>query len=317
VARARPVVAFALLAALMIVPASSAAATGDQRVLVVLGTSGDHPFTVADVQAVARQAASFYHTSSFGKLTLHFEVTPWLAAFSADPGCDVESQATFDQAVLPARQAAQHAGFAPANYPHVIYVVADSHCAFTGLTWGQDIALTRAPTLALLLHELGHSFGLAHSRTARCLTDCTVTDPGDPFDPMGTGQDLVDFSAYEKVLMGWLPEPKPLTKSGRYVLVPPTTAGRARRVLMIETRYGPWWIEYRARPFRGLLVRFVDPNQPVSTFAPASILITDPTRRGRDWIAAGPTWHEGKDFTLRLVRAGAREAQVRVQLTAP
>lgn len=50
------------------------------------------------------------------------------------------------------------------------------------------------------------------------------------------------------------------------------------------------WIEYRARPFRGLLVRFVE-WQNASTFAAQSVLILNPTKAGRPWIAAGENHH--------------------------
>jgi len=314
VARARLAAVAALLAVLVLAPPSGAAsATGEQRVLIILGTSGAQPYSVADVQSVARSAAEFYRTSSFSKLDLHFDVTPWLKAFTSDPGCGFTSQSTLDQLMLPARLAAQRAGYAPAGYPRLVYIIADSHCAFYGTTYGQEVTLTRAPNLELLLHELGHSFGLGHSRASRCVEGCNVADPGDPFSPMGTGDKLVDFSAYEKVVLGWLPPQPHVTKAGLYTIVPSSRASGGAHAIVVDREAVQWWIEYNAKPFRGLLVRYVDVRHPVPPFADAPVLIVDPVHRGRDWVALGETYRSAKYFTVRLVRAGAAHAQVRLR----
>jgi hypothetical protein len=316
VAGSRRVVALgAVLLALLFVPTSSAAtATGEQRVLIVLGTTGVQPFSVAEAQASARATAAFFRTASYGKLTLDFDVTPWLLAFTRDPGCGATNQATLDQLLLPERLAVQGAGYIPADYLRVVYVVAQSHCGFYGMTVGHETMLTRAPTVELLAHELGHSYGLGHSNTALCPQDCTMTSPGDPFDPMGTGDQLIDFNVYEKVLMGWLPEQPEISRSGVYALVPGSSAGNGSHALVIPAIGGQWWIEYRSRPFRGLLVRYVDFGLATAPFMPSPILIVRPTGHRRDWVALGETYRAPEGFTVRLVRARAAQARVRIRL---
>src|SRR6476660_8946938 len=54
---------------------------------MVLATSGSTPYTVADVERTAGQAANYFANASFGKVKLQIDVTPWLAAFTANPGC--------------------------------------------------------------------------------------------------------------------------------------------------------------------------------------------------------------------------------------
>jgi hypothetical protein len=313
VARVRVVAAVAVLSALVVVPSAAAApsSTGQQRVLVILGTSGSQPYTVGNVQDVVRATAAFYHTSSFGRLSLDFDVTPWLRAFAADPGCGFTSQTSFDTLVQPARLAAQRAGYEISDYPRLVFVLADSRCAFFGTTWGQEITLTRQPTLELLVHELGHSFGLGHAGSTRCANRCDVIEPGDPYSPMGTGAKLLDFSAYEKELLGWLPAQPKVIADGRYALVPATRGGTGRHALVVDTKLGEWWIEYCAKPFKGLLVHFVDILHPVPIFALGPILILDPTHHHRDWVAYGETYRAGA-FTVKLLRVGATQAQVRV-----
>ena len=314
-ARARLVAVVALLASGVVASASAAPAIGEQRVLIVLATPGSKPYSVADVQQVASAAAAFYQKSSFGQLHLRVDVTPWLTAFASDPGCRVVSQTTLDTLMRPARLAAEAAGYAPTDYDEVMYNVADSHCGFWGTTYGHEVLLTREPNLELLLHELGHTFGLGHSRASACAIECNVVDPGDPFSPMGTGEQLIDFSAYEKVVLGWLPEPRHVSADGRFTLAPARTAGKTARAVIVDSALGEFWLEYVARPFRGLLVRFVDALHPIPPFSPAAILITNPTHKGRDWIALGETFRLNQIFKVRLLTAGAQQAEIRIWMT--
>lgn len=310
--RTRLVAVAALSVMLTLAPRAAPSTTGAQDALVILGTSGTQPFSVAYAQSAVRDAADFYRVSSFGKLNLSFVVTPWFHAFTSDPGCQLTSQGTLDQAMLPARLAAQRAGYAPADYSHLIYVVANSHCAFWGTTWGHEVALTRPPNLELLLHELGHSLGLGHAMISSCAWNCTVTSPGDPYSPMGTGEELLDFSVYEKVALGWLPQQSRVTKNGTYTIA---VAGRAVSMLhavVIDDTRGQWWIEYRTHPFRGLLVRYVDLYDALPPFAPSPILIENPTHHHRNWMARNETFR-GREFTIRLVGATATQARIRVR----
>jgi len=293
---------------------AGAAAKGEERVLVVLATSGPKPYSVADVERTVHEADAFYRRSSFGQVRLNVDVTPWLAAFSSNPGCGGTTNRSLEAVVEPARVAADHAGYDANRYDDVIYTIADSHCGFYGATWGHEVMLTRQPTLQLMVHELGHAFGLGHAQASSCVDSsgiCGVDETGDPFSPMGSGE--LDFSAYEKVILGWIPPQPHVSVARRYVLVPPTSKSSLAQALVIDTEQGTWWIEYRSAPFRGLLIRFVNSRNVPSPFAPSAVLISKPTKAKRPWLVRGESYRLPGSFRVTLTRAGAARGEVRLR----
>jgi hypothetical protein len=307
-----PLCAVVALFATLVPFSAGAAVKSDERVLVVLATAGAEPYSVGDVERTAAQATAFLKTSSFGQVHLRVDVTPWLPAFTATPGCGGSTSGSIGTVAAPARAAADRAGFDASHYDDVVYAIADSHCGYFGATVGKEVLLTRQPTLDLLLHELGHAFGLGHAQSSPCVLDslrCATDDTGDPFSPMGHGS--LDYSAYEKSLLGWLPAQPRVSKAGGYLLAPPTTRTQLAQTLVVETEGGTWWIEYRAKPFRGLVFRFVDPTQHPYPFAPSAVLIEDPAKKHRAWIGRGESYRLPLSFRVTLARAGAARAEVR------
>jgi hypothetical protein len=308
--RRGPLLAVVALLAAVVLPSAGAAPKANERVLVVLASTGSRPYAVASVQRTFAQANAFIQRASFGQVHLTADVTPWLTGLTAKPGCGA-IDGTIDSVLEPARKEAAGAGFDASRYDTVVYELPDARCGFFGATFGHQIMLTREPTVELLAHELGHSFGLGHAMGANCIDylRCSLEDTGDTLSPMGSGS--LDYSAYEKALLGWIPQQPHVTSPKSYVLAPPTSRSRLAQALVVDTAEGTWWIEYRARPFRGLVFRFVDADNHSVPFAPSAILILRPTKHPRPYIVKGETYRIPSSWRVTLTKASAKQATVR------
>ena len=268
-------------------------AVGDQKVLIVLATWGPQPFGREDVSASFADAARFYDKSSFHQLRLSAEVTPWLPAFTAAPNCpdDLGDHVPADFS-SPPDAAAAAAGYRVESYDRVIYVTAQMPCTWAGLGVGRQIVLNADHNWFDMVHELGHTYGLAHARSESC-RGCSKDEYGDPFSPMGHGQ--LDFSAYEKFQMGWLHEVAHVSRPGSYSIGRPDVQGATPYAAVIETGQKEYWLEQRldASP-PGLVVRSIEPD--LSNFMAAPELLV--------WVPAltvgrGETFSVGGVFSVR------------------
>jgi hypothetical protein len=300
-----------LASSVLAVPNADAATVGKQRVLVTLVSYGERPFTRASVTDTFAQADAFLRRSSFGRLSLQTTVTQWIEGALPMPQCGAGEPAFGQLRTVPIS-----AGFDPSAYDRAVYVVSGERCGFTGISRGEDVLLVSEPDVRLVVHELGHTFGLPHAQAAAtCTSWCVTQEQGDLFSPMGSG--FTDFGAYEKEQLGWIPRQPRVTKPGNYT-VAPRRAGPSRQALVLETPEGEYWLEQRPdTQTPALIVRVVHPDVfggPWS-MAPSTLLLA-PIREGHPTIVRGQTFRVPGAFAARVGRTRTEPMRLRLSLAA-
>ena len=282
--------------------APAEAVTGQQRVLVVLATWGPTPFQADDVRRVLfTEADAFLRRSSYGKVSLRGDVTAWLRVLPPTTSCSDEwwEEGIPTSVSVPARAAAENRGFRLGDYHRFVYVVPGSRCAFLGLGWESEVLLNGSLSRDLVVHELGHTWGLGHAGAARCADECPLDDQGDEFSPMGRGD--VDFSVYEKFVMGWTRNVTTVARAADRTIGRADRAGTRPYALKVDTALGAYWLEYRPES-GGLQLRYVSDGRDEGPLANMPVLMTNPSGRGRPAAAAGEIVRVTGVFTARFLR---------------
>lgn len=287
------------LAAFMAAAALAASpAVGEQQVLVILATWGPQPWTRDQVTAAFADADRLYRKSSFDQLKLRADVTPWLTGYAAQPDCPPPEHERIPTPLTNGPDAAaEAAGFHVGSYDRVVYIVPKTACNWLGVGVGRQVMLNGSMDTYGFVHELGHTYGLAHAHGRLCRA-CQKREYGDPFSPMGSG--LVDFSAYEKVQLGWFRETVRLTRRGTYPLGRPDVLGATPYAAVVETAATAYWFEQRldiAQP--GLIARTIEPDVPDDDLAPSTLFIGEPTAREGTTVARGQTFRVPGVFSLQ------------------
>jgi Gametolysin peptidase M11 len=236
--KARAAAASLAAGALLVLAAPAGAVVGQVRTLVVLGTWGPQPYSEADAERVVfGEAAPWLARSSFGRMELVGDVTPWLRV----PPLSVCDR---DDVSREFRAAATRAGYAPDTYTRLVYLVPDLGCPYTGYGSGNEAFLMDALFRVLVVHELGHTFGLGHAKSRDCdAFGCRMAEYGDRYDTMGSGAG--DFNAFEKFTLGWLPEPPRASADGVYSIEALERPSALPQALVIETASAEYWLDHR------------------------------------------------------------------------
>ncbi|HKG78183.1 MAG TPA: NEW3 domain-containing protein [Pyrinomonadaceae bacterium] len=182
---------------------------GQHRVLVVMVNFQDkqtQPFTREQAQAVMFGTTNdFYREASYGQTWLTGDVYGWYTIPVNASTCDTTAIANY------AQQAAAAAGANVAGYDHMVYAFPQNAC-----TWQGRGSVGGSPShawvnewfeLGIVGHELGHNFGLYHSKSMDCGavsigSNCTTSEYGDMFDLMG-GANSAHFNLFQKENLGW------------------------------------------------------------------------------------------------------------------
>ena len=239
---------------------------GGQNVLLILVNFQDEatqPYTIADAQNVMTSTSAYYNEASYGQTWLNGTVTGWYTIPVSSTTCNTSSIATY------AKQAAQAAGFNLSNYNRLVYAFPNAACGWAGYgTIGGSPSqawINGTLNRGTLAHELGHGFGLYHSRYLDCHPNiigtigsgCTYAEYGDSVDVMGIVAKGGHFNAYQKSRLGWLnynlsPPIVTVSSSGTYTIDAYETANGNPKALKIlkstdaSTGAKTWyWVEVR------------------------------------------------------------------------
>jgi hypothetical protein len=240
---------------------ASPATFGQQRTLVMLVNFQDNPTQPYTVEAAHRvtfeETSAFFLENSYQQTWLTGDTIGWITLPMTSGTCDYYKISSL------AEEEAGRQGINVSQYPRRIFAFPQiGACSWWGLgnvggnpsrSW-----VNGSYALKVVAHELGHNFGVHHSRSASCdAGGCTTSEYGDTHDIMGspTGH----MNAFQKERVGWLnygssPRSQTVTSAGTYwvdsMSVPPTGAPKALRILKSTDSNGnrTWYfVEARAR----------------------------------------------------------------------
>lgn len=218
---------------------------GEHRVLVVLVNFQDkqtQPFSREHAETVMFGTTNdFYRETSYGGTWLTGDVYGWYTIPVSSTICDTTAIAAY------AQQTAASAGANIASYGHLVYAFPQN----AGCAWQGRGSVGGSPSqswvndwfeLGIVGHELGHNFGLYHSRSMDCGdtvigSNCATSEYGDLFDLMG-GAGSAHFNLFQKERLGWInagtnPPITNVTTSGSYWVDPFATSSMNSKGLKI------------------------------------------------------------------------------------
>ncbi|MEQ1748466.1 MAG: Calx-beta domain-containing protein [Prosthecobacter sp.] len=250
-------------------PSASVPSVGVVKVLYVPAIFADQsqtPATEAVMMDGLRQAADFYQTQSYGRLTLVATVTPpvklprnqaWYNGKDTTSGFIKEVDGLGAE-MAHAKEAARAAGYDWQDY-HCFCVRATggarSPTSYGSIGIGQ--VWMRSDNASTIAHEVGHAFGLLHANF--WLTNgASVAGPGgneeygDIYDNMGsTSPPAGHYNTQAKNQIRWMPPEfaPPITASGLYRIhafdQPRLESGKLYALQVRKDAERTFWGEYR------------------------------------------------------------------------
>ena len=340
--------------------------TGEHRVAVLMLKIPGLPDLVPTPDQVQQQffdtvgqsTATFYQENSLGAASITGDV---FGPFTMDRlySCS-ETSALLTQAV---NLADKTVDFSKYTHVHMLFSSLPGGCGWAGVgsvgcssilspskgrlpmayVWQ---AVSRAYLLRETTHEIGHNFGLGHSRSvefpgetlAPDRTHAIYTEYGDQFSTMGS-TDAYHFSAAHKEMLKWYKDGvdfQTVNANAEFDLPPVETQATGVKALRVRRNLGratEWvWVEYRqplglfdtrmsATAWEGALLHY----QTIETGLYAEAIDTTPRRPGSPsasfgdiTLLPGRVWQDPySDLTIEVVSATPEALKVRVRYDTP
>jgi hypothetical protein len=199
---------------------------GEHKFLVILVNFQDkqtQPVTATQIRSTLTTTSDYFREASYGQTWLTSDVLGWFTMPMSSTTCDKTAISTY------AQQAAVAAGANLSSYNHYVYAFPTNACAWAGVgTIGgspSEAWLNGWFDLQEFGHELGHNFGLFHSRSMDCGaavtgSNCTTDEYGDLLDFMGSASSA-HYNLFQKERLGWVnygssPSLATVTANGNY-----------------------------------------------------------------------------------------------------
>lgn len=221
----------------------------------------DRPWTPAQITTLMYTTISrYFFEASYQQTSLTGQTVGWYVVnVNSNTACGQLP----NQVASLADQAATNAGVDLSKYKRKVYIFPKTTaCSWAGLgvvggsntrSWINGAASSmRTPA-----HELGHNFGIYHSRLLICpgspnTGNCTRQEYGDGTDIMGAAR-TSHFNAHQKDRLGWLnyevsPPITTVTSSGTYQIDAYETKNNNPKALRILKRAGStdyYYLEFR------------------------------------------------------------------------
>ena len=193
------------------------------------GYNGSFPYTTSTLQTVTdEQVAPFYQQSSYGKVTLHFTITPKVYRLPMPAAY----YSTLGYSQVPWLDATTVAGtdYVMNNFDKVIVLFSQlSNLQYGGLSGvgGSWVCVNGEFDFRVVAHELGHTFGLWHASFWQTSDGNPNSSDGssysyrDEFDVMGHNNEYgsrADFNPWFKNRLNWIQDNQvqTVTQNGIY-----------------------------------------------------------------------------------------------------